>query len=618
MLSAVVWAGRPNSADGGESVRRRTGARGQSSPIGVVLIIAVVISGSALTVALGAEAFGSTQNQLSMERAEKSMTQLDSQAAMVALGDSQVQEVSLAATAGDGYRVQSNTGWMNVSYTNLTGGGSTTIMNESMGAIVYDNGNEEIAYQGGGVWRSAGDGNAVMVSPPEFHYREATLTLPLVTVSGEESINSKAVISRNTSQAYFPNRTVNKNFTNPLERSAVEVTVQSDYYRAWGSFFKQRTTGNVTYDHPNNRVTVDLITPLQATDVNSAAASLAASGTFEVDGSAQSTCRADTYTDSYNSSGTSADYCSQTPGSEGDVVYGNDIDISGGSGGDNFYGSLVSGGTIKVGNGGGKPDVGGDINYTTACQDSVSDCQARIVSPGGTVNQVDGVPKRGALDYLIRSTVEEADDTNSNGATSAISGDALDYTASGSSDEVTLGPGNYYLDRIDASGKEIYFDTTSGNITLSVREYVHLADSEIEVLGDGVVFIYVEGAGPHAEDLEVDKDSAVTNTGDDATQLRVFGQANFTGRIGTGGGGSDPAKFVGVIYAPPGTSGTGDVNLDFGEVYGGLVTGTTTINKGSIHYDEALREKQTLTRGDDVVRVTYLHISANRVNVTSG
>ncbi|MFC6975704.1 hypothetical protein ACFQL1_15180 [Halomicroarcula sp. GCM10025709] len=491
-------------------------------------------------------------------------------------------------------------------------------MNESMGAIVYDNGDQEIAYQGGGVWRSAGGSSAVMVSPPEFHYREATLTLPLVTVAGEESIDGRAVISRNTSQAYFPNRSLDKNFTNPLERSAVEVTVQSDYYRAWGTFFEQRTTGNVTYDHSNDRVTVDLITPLQATDVNSAAASLAASGTFRVTGSAQSTCRADTYTDSYNSTGTSSGYCSQAPGNEGDVVYGNDIDISSGSGGDNFYGSLVSGGTVKVGNGGGKPDVGGDINYTTACQPSVADCQSRITAPSGTVNQVDGVPKRGALDYLVRRTVEEADDTNSNGATSAIAGDSLDYGAASPSDEVTLGPGNYYLDRIDASGKEIYFDTTSGNITLSVHEYVHLADSDIEVLGDGVVFVYVEGSGPQTEDLYLDKDSEITNAGDDATQLRVFGQANFTGRIGSGGGGSDPAKYVGVIYAPPGNGGTGDVNLDFGEVYGGLVTGTTTVNKGSIHYDEALREKQTLTRGDDVVRVTYLHISANRVNVTDG
>ncbi|MFC6975705.1 hypothetical protein ACFQL1_15185 [Halomicroarcula sp. GCM10025709] len=99
------------------------GTRAQSSPIGVVLIIALVISGTALTVALGSEAFGSTQNQLSMERAEKSMTQLDSQAAMVALGNSRVQQVALATSAGDGYRVEETTGWMNVSYTNLTGGG---------------------------------------------------------------------------------------------------------------------------------------------------------------------------------------------------------------------------------------------------------------------------------------------------------------------------------------------------------------------------------------------------------------------------------------------------------------------------------------------------------------
>ena len=142
--------------------------RGQSGPLGLVLVLALVIASTTAVVVVGAEAITTTQGRLDVERTENTMTQFDSKTALVALGQSSVQQVTLPASSGSTYEVRGNKGWVNITYTNASGN-VTTIRNGSLGAVVYNGGGTEIAYQGGGVWRADADGEAVMVSPPEFH-----------------------------------------------------------------------------------------------------------------------------------------------------------------------------------------------------------------------------------------------------------------------------------------------------------------------------------------------------------------------------------------------------------------------------------------------------------------
>ena len=120
--------------------------------MGVVLVFAIVVSGSTLTIALGADAFASTSDRLHSDRAEQSMTQLDSQISMVGLGSSDLQQVELTGSAGD-YVVENGSGTMTVSYTNRTTGTAVQVFEADMGAVVYRNGDTAVAYQGGGVWR---------------------------------------------------------------------------------------------------------------------------------------------------------------------------------------------------------------------------------------------------------------------------------------------------------------------------------------------------------------------------------------------------------------------------------------------------------------------------------
>jgi hypothetical protein len=604
--------------------------RGQSAPLGLLLVFALVIAATTLIVALGAGSISDTQGQLDSERTEKALTQLDSQAALVALGSSQVQTVDISAAGSSNYVVDEYAGSMTLSYENQTDGTTTTIFSEDLGRIIYEgDSGQTIAYQGGGVWRSDGSGGSVMVSPPEFHYRDATLTLPLVIVNSSGTVDNRAVISQSNNTQWFPNESIDSDFSNPLENARVEVTVTSEYYQAWGEYFETRTEGDVEYDDASQQVTLTLVTPLENTEINSASASLSGGGTFTISGSAPSLCSSDrrNYTDSYDSSG-STGYCGQDTGSEGDLVYGGEIDISSGTGGgggvrNNIYGDVISGGRVVVtnGNGNGPPFVFGNINHSGACNPSPSQCESRI-RDGGTRTQISGIEETPPIDGIVRTQIDAVEDSNDNGATNNITAtNQLDYGNSGTSDTVELGSGTYYLNDISVDpGDTVLLNTTDGDITIAVEEDIHLrSDATINVTGEGGnVEVYVQATGTSTDEVDLEGGSEIINNGDDAPQFRVFGPSNLTVQVGDGG---TLATYTGVVFSPPGTAGSSSVTLDGGVIYGGVVTGTTLIDNGpggSIHYDEALEGLSVLERGDSVVRVTYIHASTNEVRIEEG
>ncbi|MEF8882633.1 MAG: hypothetical protein V5A34_08945 [Halapricum sp.] len=243
---------------------RRSIERGQSEVLGFILVFALIVVSTGIVVTLGGGSITDAQNNIDADRAETSLAQLDSQAALVALGSSDVQQVELPSIDGTGYQVEEDAGWMNISFKNTTSGKITTIHNATLGAVVYDGaGQTKVAYQGGGVWRKGVGEGSVMIAPPEFHYRSATLTLPLVTVRGSDTIDSRATITQTNTTRLFPNSTLDSDFKNPLESGKVNVTVQSEYYQAWGRYFKQRTDGDVTYDHTRSIAKIELTVPFE-------------------------------------------------------------------------------------------------------------------------------------------------------------------------------------------------------------------------------------------------------------------------------------------------------------------------------------------------------------------
>lgn len=230
----------------------------QSETLAVLLLVALTVVGGGTVLVFGASAIDDATTSVDVGKAEHAMTQLDSKTSLVAHGSSDTQRVDFGRAGRGTTAVDESSGRMTVRIVNGTDG-NETILDEELGTVTYERGSTTLAYQGGGVWRRDGNGST-MVSPPEFHYQRGTLTLPLVRVRSD-GISGRAVrITQSTAtDGKFPNATR----SNPLTKGRVHVTVRSDYYRAWGTYFEERTSGNVSYDHANGSATIELITPFK-------------------------------------------------------------------------------------------------------------------------------------------------------------------------------------------------------------------------------------------------------------------------------------------------------------------------------------------------------------------
>lgn len=252
--------------------------RGQTGLIGVVLLLAITIIGTTAIVTFGSTAISETQANSQSLQAENAMTLLDARAATAALGESSVQTVRLGSADGT-YAIDPDAGRIRVTHLNFTNDGTNeTVYEASLGAVTYTAGDETIAYQGGGVWRAA-DNGSTMLSTPEFHFRKSTLTLPLIRVngSGAASTGAIAVVRSNeqprqiypnltapatggTSEVGAPYNGTDNPYHNPVRNGTVRITVESEYYEGWATYFRTRTDGNVTVNDTAESVSVDLET----------------------------------------------------------------------------------------------------------------------------------------------------------------------------------------------------------------------------------------------------------------------------------------------------------------------------------------------------------------------
>ncbi|WP_254537776.1 DUF7289 family protein [Halomarina litorea] len=249
-------------------------ARGEASVIGVVLLLGLTLLGTTAVVALGSVALEDTQQRSELQRGEHAMAQFDSRAAQVALGDSTTQTVSFAGGRGE-YSTDPTAGRITITHANYDGGvdnGSTDedeeLYSGTLGTVTYRNGDTVIAYQGGGVWRKAGAEGTQMVSPPEFHYRGGTLTLPVIQVTegGGGAGQVRAVVEKSAPvSVQYPNGTATyddgtQTYGNPLSEGYVVVTIESEFYDGWAEYFRDRTDGNVTEHPADEKVTLELTT----------------------------------------------------------------------------------------------------------------------------------------------------------------------------------------------------------------------------------------------------------------------------------------------------------------------------------------------------------------------
>ena len=576
--------------------------RAQTETIGFVLAFGIVIVGAIIVVTLGATTLGDTEDRLTEERAQKTLTQFDSNAALVALGQSDTHRASFAFEGGEQFTLLEDNGWLNVTATNRSTENTREIMNTTLGALVYENGDTRLAYQGGGVWRSDESGGQ-MVSPPEFHYRGATLTLPTIKLAGDSAPGRTGRIRRTSTTQEFPN----PSSQNPLQNSIVRVTVGSEFYRGWGEYFETRTDGEVAYDNENEEVTLTLVSPIGEINAESAVAGQVSTGTLLLQANPSHPCHSGgnpkpPYFDSYNSSDGS--YCGQydedTVNSAGEIVFGDRIETQAAAG--QIQGDLVAGGAVDLFN---NQALHGNVSHTDGCSDC-DDAQQNAENnnpgaapPGGyTVDEITGIDTSPSIGFSIDSTVRNLRKEHS-------------PTTISPGDELTAG--EYYTEDITlGGGPDVTFNTSDGDITVAVNNTVALTSGgTVDVIGDGEVDVYVNGSS--GDDLVIDgSGTGITAPNDNATKLTLLGDQDFTATLNRG-------TMTGVVYAPGGQTGDAEVELFRGAtVYGGLVTGDMTIGNpggGTVHYDEDLADKQIVPPDESIVRVTFLHVTRNEITL---
>ena len=330
------------------------GLRGQSTTLSVVLLIGIILSTATGIAVIGGDLIEDISGSAEQERASQEMTQFASESAAVALGGSGQRQMQFDASAGT-IRVRENASWVCVENGSTDSrefilpegadDANSCAQNRSyMGSVVYDTGDETVAYEGGGVWSSNERGSSRMISPPEFHYREDTLTLPVVAVEGEVDQGGSTVdLAATAGQT----KEIDHG-GNPLtdDSGRVYVTIGSQYYEAWGEFMADRTDGRVVeFDHDNETVTVELVVPSPVTIQNAVYSS-------GQDGSAVQVQNLDI--DSYDTD----TYSSSTANDDGDVVTDGGISpIEGAIDGDVY--TVRNGKKIKVADSG---RVNGDVH----------------------------------------------------------------------------------------------------------------------------------------------------------------------------------------------------------------------------------------------------------------
>ena len=573
-------------------------ARAQSTVVAVVLLIGLTVTGATAVLVVGSDALSDTQRSANVDSAENALSQIDAKASRVAAGSNNTETLTVADSGDGETRVEPNAGFVNVTMENeTTGEVQQVLLNESLGRVVYEVDGEQIAFQGGGVWRKTGDGSR-MISRPDVHYRgddqeSPTATIPLTLIEGSNSSGNDLTISDNGTGLRFPIRD-DDDRSNPILEGRINMTVQSEYYLAWGDYLEQLTGGVATYDHGENEVSIVLVSPRDRKNVHQGLFQTGTDTNLVVGAGGGSST-----TDSYNSS--EGPYDPSTAGNNGTIATAGNIEVS--SNGE-VYGNIEVGGDIHVA--ASSAYVAGNISYGRN-----NDVHKNADVDGWIANNasVNSTPP-------IRAYVEGRIDRYSNGSTNdndhenITSDDQIDF---GADDHATLPAGKYYVNgSLSLSDQNLTLDTTGGNVYLAVEDGIHMdGAANITVRGDNTARIFI------LEDFTMNDQATVHVPRDNATRMWVYGTPETDVLFDGNGNGNSPV-FKGVVYAPSTNSGAGSVTVDgHAEIYGGIVGGTTTVSQGSIHFDEALRGVEPLPAEETIPRVTHLHLSVNRVEITA-
>ncbi len=559
--------------------------RGQASTLAIAVVLVLALVSSLLVAGVGSLTLDEGRGVAETQSGLRLMTELDSRASMVALEGGDAATMDLNARGRDGRVSVDRTGKLRLVLRNRSSGDVIWRNETTLGTVTYSRGTERIAYQGGGVWRRTdGTDGSVMVSPPEIHYRQGTLTLPMINVTGTESDVTTARIRRTGEERIYPQPSRGQNWTNPV-RSGNELVlfVRSDYYRGWERFFDRRIGGNTTAFPANRTVRVELVASSARFRLASGLISVGNGSPIDMRGNAGSP----TFVDSYDSS--SGDYAS-TAGGDGTVRSPSGLDLGGES---YIRGTVNTGGTLGF---------SGNSNtiYGNAYHQGISQPQNGVIT--GTERENGSGVEVPPIDGTVTDRVNSI----------CAGGDTL---PDGTTTIDAAGDGRYcQAGDLRLNGETLTVDVSAGNVSIAVDGDLNLkSGGRIEVVGtagnDNTAKLWLGG-----DTVELTS-SAVTVGDEESTAFRLFaGSGTSISLRGSGGGGS---RFVGLLFAPTTPGAGGGLSMQSNsDIYGAAVVGSVNMRSGSaVHYDRALGGFAFPRKDQPASRLSYLLVSINEVEI---
>lgn len=571
-------------------MRTRSNGRGEAAQLGIAIVLVLALTSALAITSIGSVTLDESRSVAETQSGLQTMTELDSRASLVALGGGESESLDVTSQSNDGRVTVENGGEIRFVMRNTTDNSTIWQENVSLGAVTYKNGNERIAYQGGGVWRrTTGSNGSVMVSPPELHYQDGTLTLPMINVSGANRRISKARVRKVGEKRIYPNVSRGVNGTNPVrEGNELVLFVKSEYYQGWATFFRERVGGDVIVYDNNQTVRVDLVSPQSQLKVDSGLISTGTGSGIEMKGGGG----APNFVDSYNSS--AGDYES-SKGGNGTIRSPGGVKLGGNS---YIEGTVNTGGTLEF-SGSGNNNNRNNTIYGDAYHQKISNNQS------GTITGVSEENGTGVEIKPIDGTVTtRVNNICANGSSLPEPSTTID--ASGSSRYCYSG------DLTIEKGEVLKINVSKGDVNIAIDGDLRLKNGNpagrIKVVGDtdnNTARVWLGG-----DEVTIDNDAGVFVPEEKSPAFRLFGPSATS--VSMGGN----STFVGLLYAPAGGSGGSFSMQAEAELYGSAVVGEVKMNSGSaVHYDQALGGFTFARTETAASRLSYLYVTIHEVEI---
>ncbi|WP_455447882.1 DUF7289 family protein [Natrinema thermotolerans] len=215
--------------------------RGQTHLLGYVLLVGIVVVGSGAVLLFGGSGLEASESAVEIEHAERSLVEFTHATRTATETGGDRVPVTIEGLDRGTLETRADAGRLRI--VREDGSGTEVLYDEPLGAVTYANGDTEIASQGGGVWRSDGDGT-VAVSAPPLEYRDGALWFPVVRFV--ETRTRGNAIDGVVSRAGSPTRVDRWADDRAAGSGDVRIEIESTYCEGWQREIESTLSGGVT------------------------------------------------------------------------------------------------------------------------------------------------------------------------------------------------------------------------------------------------------------------------------------------------------------------------------------------------------------------------------------